>query len=393
MDPNPNPTDDDDHWFPEDWHHTSFPALPLSNTQGFDIDFRWGSTWLDEQGTPGVVAEHASSDVPMTNWQSLQERNSRIDAEIASTAINPHPHDHPQPQHLPPQPSPTTTTEHPSNKRRSQRQRPAAIETTATAQQVPQPKKSGKQTTARSDRRRSTTQQPSSAATSSSTTPSTSQHPYHRPAHSSRHNQSSRSSLSDAVPASSTTTTTAGSTPTFLHHHHHQPERQPDGTSGLGGGGGGGAPPAVEVKLDSPSARVPHKAVEKKYREGIKAMFRRLSAAIPGLPNTPHYGDNGGNDSDNPGMPAFLQHDGVGGSEAVGRPPQRPTKAGIISRAIEYIHQLERDAADERRRRESAEAENERLRAEVRELRRELGMWRVGSGMFSYGQGAGEGLG
>lgn len=73
MDPNPNPTDDDDQWFPQDWDHTSFPALPLSNTHGFDIDFRWGSTWLDEQGTPGVVAEHASPDVPMTNWQSLQE--------------------------------------------------------------------------------------------------------------------------------------------------------------------------------------------------------------------------------------------------------------------------------------------------------------------------------
>ncbi|KKY25407.1 hypothetical protein UCDDS831_g02082 [Diplodia seriata] len=75
-------------------------------------------------------------------------------------------------------------------------------------------------------------------------------------------------------------------------------------------------------------------------------MFRRLGAAIPGLPNTPPYGTNtainaDANDSDNnnaSSMPAFLQHEGVGGSEGVARPPQRPTKAGIISRAIEYIH-------------------------------------------------------
>ncbi|KAL1642215.1 Ty-mediated expression protein [Diplodia intermedia] len=253
MDRTPNP---DDQWFPDDWHHHSFPALPLANSHGFDIDFRWGSTWLDDQG---VAAETASPDVPMTNWQSLQE---------------------------------------------------------------------------------------------------------------------------------------------------------PDHGGGGGGGGGGSnsgggrntqpALPAhkIEVSLTSPSARVPHKAVEKKYREGIKAMFRRLGAAIPGVPNTPPYGTNtyaDAADSDNNSsmpMPAFLQHEGVGGSEGVARPPQRPTKAGIISRAIEYIHRLEGEVAEERARREGAEAEAEGLRAEVVALRREVGLWRVGADMFeAYGEGAGEGLG
>ncbi|EKG09452.1 hypothetical protein MPH_13508 [Macrophomina phaseolina MS6] len=90
---------------------------------------------------------------------------------------------------------------------------------------------------------------------------------------------------------------------------------------------------SVDFSAGPPVGRVPHKRVEKKYREGMKAMSRRLRNAIPTLKN------NGDPDD------IFTEAATPGSSSS----PTRVTKAGIIARAIEYIEQIE--------------AENERMQA------------------------------
>lgn len=64
------------------------------------------------------------------------------------------------------------------------------------------------------------------------------------------------------------------------------------------------------------SQRVPHNQVERKYREALNAEMERLRVNIPTLP----------------------QHDG---SSLAG--PPRPSKATVLSAAVDYIKQLEAD--------------------------------------------------
>ena len=61
--------------------------------------------------------------------------------------------------------------------------------------------------------------------------------------------------------------------------------------------------------------RIPHNEVERKYREGLNASFRKLQCAVPALSQL---------------------SDGIIGTA-------RPSKAVVIDSAIEYIHRLEKE--------------------------------------------------
>ncbi|KAF3047176.1 hypothetical protein E8E12_011552 [Didymella heteroderae] len=69
-----------------------------------------------------------------------------------------------------------------------------------------------------------------------------------------------------------------------------------------------------ERHKDAPSSRIPHNAVERKYREGLNAALKRLRRAVPTLPQERQ-------------------------GEKIGTP--RLSKSMIIAGAIEYIERLE----------------------------------------------------
>ncbi|KAH7392580.1 hypothetical protein BKA66DRAFT_411892, partial [Pyrenochaeta sp. MPI-SDFR-AT-0127] len=76
------------------------------------------------------------------------------------------------------------------------------------------------------------------------------------------------------------------------------------------------------------SGRLPHNQVERKYREGLNSELERLRRAVPTLPQS----DDGG---------------------VMGQP--KPSKAMVLSSAIEYIRRIEKE-------RDALKEENERLR-------------------------------
>ncbi|OAL56435.1 hypothetical protein IQ07DRAFT_593958 [Pyrenochaeta sp. DS3sAY3a] len=76
------------------------------------------------------------------------------------------------------------------------------------------------------------------------------------------------------------------------------------------------------------SGRLPHNQVERKYREGLNSELERLRRAVPTLPQS----DEGG---------------------VMGQP--KPSKAMVLSSAIEYIRRIEKE-------RDALREENERLR-------------------------------
>jgi hypothetical protein len=77
------------------------------------------------------------------------------------------------------------------------------------------------------------------------------------------------------------------------------------------------------------SKRLPHNQVERKYREGLNSELERLRRAVPML--------RGSGDA----------------TEAIGQP--KPSKAMVLSSAIDYIHRIETE-------RDALLEENERLR-------------------------------
>jgi hypothetical protein len=79
------------------------------------------------------------------------------------------------------------------------------------------------------------------------------------------------------------------------------------------------------------AARLPHNQVERKYREGLNSELERLRKAVPSLPQS----DEGG---------------------GMGQP--KPSKAMVLSSAIEYIHRIERE-------RDALREENGRLRQRI----------------------------
>ncbi|KAK0640547.1 hypothetical protein DIS24_g9257 [Lasiodiplodia hormozganensis] len=109
---------------------------------------------------------------------------------------------------------------------------------------------------------------------------------------------------------------------------------------------------SIEVTIGPPVAPVPHVSVERKYRHGMVAMFARLRDAIPAL-----------------NVPGDMFADG---SSA------RPTKAKILTSAIDYIKTMEAERERMKDRYASKVAENERLRRALLELEGRLGIPRCG---------------
>ncbi|KAB2575246.1 hypothetical protein DBV05_g6176 [Lasiodiplodia theobromae] len=109
---------------------------------------------------------------------------------------------------------------------------------------------------------------------------------------------------------------------------------------------------SIEVTIGPPVGPVPHVSVERKYRHGMVAMFARLRDAIPAL-----------------NIPGDMYADG---SSA------RPTKAKILTSAIDYIKTMEAERDRMQDRYASKVAENERLRRAILELEGRLGIPRCG---------------
>ncbi|EKG08965.1 hypothetical protein MPH_14080, partial [Macrophomina phaseolina MS6] len=108
----------------------------------------------------------------------------------------------------------------------------------------------------------------------------------------------------------------------------------------------------TELTVIESSKRMPHAQVEKKYRESMKAMFRRLRAVLPS--------SGGSTTGTSPNEPAVhilplesspsvvnfrQEHQRKNSEPPSPPPPSQLTKAGVIARAIEYIQQMERDKA------------------------------------------------
>ncbi|KAL1622905.1 Ty-mediated expression protein [Neofusicoccum ribis] len=402
------PTDGDDHdndndndqWLPETWPPTTFPPLPLQYTQGLDVDFRWGANWFDDQPAAAEAADPAATDPSapqLTNWPALQDVCPHIPEHAATTAdhwmqdsqispavpdfspttINPSSTlNQPattsplQPPFQQSDPAPEPTASSPKKRKKKAHlhhhsSSPSPPPTTET-QRTPRPRK------AKAPIRRHSSQASSAPTSTTTTTTASSSQPAPPP-------RAPAPPHSNASSASAPSTT--HNTPAYHHHHHHRvphafTSRSTSPTRG------------IEIEYGEASARVPHKAVEKKYREGIKAMFRRLSAAIPGLHDDERPED----------VPAFLLEEGERGKGAASA-KARLTKAGIIQRAIEYIRELEGEKSEVEAGYERVVGENERLRREVEGLRREVEEERrrqggFGGGGFPYAGGwMGEGFG
>ncbi|EKG09429.1 hypothetical protein MPH_13537 [Macrophomina phaseolina MS6] len=119
--------------------------------------------------------------------------------------------------------------------------------------------------------------------------------------------------------------------------------------------------------------RTPHALVEKRYREGMKAMFQRLRAVLPssGGSTTRASADNESAVhtlplESSPSILSFQQEYQHGDSEPPPPPPSQLTKASVIARAIEYIQQVEREKAYMQECCEGVLKENSKLSREVR---------------------------
>ncbi|KAH7028420.1 hypothetical protein B0J12DRAFT_328985 [Macrophomina phaseolina] len=87
----------------------------------------------------------------------------------------------------------------------------------------------------------------------------------------------------------------------------------------------------IEFAVGPRVGRVPHKTIEKKYREGMKAMFERLHRAVPVVKNYNKISQYDGDDGkdDNGDNNEFVSADGM--SSAASGSPARLTKADIIA--------------------------------------------------------------
>ncbi|KAH7031931.1 hypothetical protein B0J12DRAFT_310004 [Macrophomina phaseolina] len=135
-----------------------------------------------------------------------------------------------------------------------------------------------------------------------------------------------------------------------------------------------------------PARRVPHKAVERRYRESMKTMFDRLRSVVPAPKNkcSSSTGSSSGGggpenadgdivfvDSAAADLPPSPQLSSASASSASSS-PTRLTKAGVMSRAVEYIEEMETEIERMRACYAGALQENERLKHAALELETRL---------------------
>lgn len=314
---------EDGQWHPENWPTTSDPDATVNHTYFFEGDPSWADNWPTDQQhaeipAPAPPDPHPNAGESLHLVYPLPRSNPHLNTTKIPTQ-NPQEISEPSPTALNPPSQPSQS--------KSPLRDPSA---SPHDEGSPKKKRKHHRKTKVSPKEKRPRKKPAKAESSASSSQQQQQHHHHQPTRYTRSTlpplqttTSTSPSFSNPTTAATTATTTTPTTATN----------------------------PIEITIDSPTGRVPHKAVEKKYRDGIKQMFRCLRLALPG----------GGGTSD-PTSPELTVQDGRSSS------PPNMTKAGVIGRAIEYIQQLEGEKAEAQRNYEAAVRENEGLKRRVAEL-------------------------
>ncbi|KAH7065636.1 hypothetical protein B0J12DRAFT_723582 [Macrophomina phaseolina] len=338
--------------FNDQWHCQNWllqdNVLPSLHDHCFDIRDYGSDSWVadahhDRSPGSGFLEAH------MTNWDEPQQvppmqtnipggaypwsasNNFMAPSFMQNSEIDPEPS--PRPPHLVPRKRRRSASSSISNSVASStsggNDRPRAA--TATRRETRQ---HGKPRKAKASSRRASAPNTGSATTASAYS---SRLPHHEQGNNSSSNRSrSNSALGIHQP----------SRPVFQHPGRSQlndapcsntvsPENSPTGN-------------ATELAVIESSIRKPHAKAEERYRDCMRAMFRRLRAVLPSSGRSIR-----GTDESTavqilpPESPSLINTQERVDSEQPPSPapPSKLTKAGVIARAIEYIQQMERETA------------------------------------------------